>query len=129
MNCKDCIHYDVCMDYTTLKESEFAQHFEGSDVLCDHFKDKSRYIELPCAVGDTVYRVIADKRVKHPHECKVIGYWYSEDEPCSRIHLVRYVNGVFDYSMSIPLSDFGKTVFLTKEEAEQALLRKEDEGK
>ena len=47
--CKYCIHYDVCMDYTTLKESEFAQNFKGSDILCDHFKDKSRYIELPCA--------------------------------------------------------------------------------
>ena len=35
------------MNYTTLKESEFAQNFKGSDVLCDHFKDKSRYIELP----------------------------------------------------------------------------------
>lgn len=79
------------------------------------------WIRPPCKVGDTVYRVISDKRVKQPHECKAIGFWYSADESCNAMHLVRYVNGVFDYSISVPFSNFGKTVFLTKEEAEAKL--------
>lgn len=122
--CKDCIHYDACKDmYDGIKEDFDDKVDVGS---CEFFKGKDRFIELPCAVGDTVYRVISDKRVKHPHECKVIGYWYSEDEPCSRIHLVRHVNGVFDYSMSVPLSDFDKHIFLTKEDAEKALSKELD---
>ena len=41
MTCKDCIYYDVCDDYIL--------------TFCRGFKDKSRFIELPCKVGDTVY--------------------------------------------------------------------------
>lgn len=55
MTCKDCYYYDVCMDYTSLKESKYAQNFNGSEVNCDHFKDKFQVVELPCKVGDIVY--------------------------------------------------------------------------
>lgn len=37
--CEDCIHYDICYD--------------GLDrPICDSFKDSSKFIELPCSVGD-----------------------------------------------------------------------------
>ena len=68
-----------------------------------------------------MYKVVNDKRVKRPYECKVVGFWFSEDENCNNAHLVRYVNDVFDCSFSVPFIDFGKTVFLTREEAEKAL--------
>lgn len=79
----------------------------------------------PCKVGDTVYKVLNDKRVKSPYECKVVGLWLSKDENCNEAHLVRYVKDVFDCSFSIPFTEFGKTVFLTREEAEKALREKE----
>ena len=66
-------------------------------------------------------RVMQDKRINKPYEYKVIGFWYSADEQCNNAHLIRYVNGVFESSMSIPFSDFGQIVFLTREEAEKAL--------
>lgn len=50
MTCKDCIHYEVCKD--------LADALEMEGCICNHyfhFKDKSRIIELPCNVGDTVY--------------------------------------------------------------------------
>lgn len=37
MTCKDCIHNEMC----------YATHTDDSPTCCD-FKDKSRYIELPC---------------------------------------------------------------------------------
>ena len=77
----------------------------------------------PCVVGQTVYRVMADKRIKKPYEYKVIGFWYSDDETCNNLHLVRYVNGVFDSSMSVPFSEFNSVIFLTREEAEKALAK------
>lgn len=75
----------------------------------------------PCKVGDTVYRVMGDKRIKQPYEYKVVGFWYLADETCNDVHLVRCVNGVFDCSISVPISEFGKIVFLSREEAEEAL--------
>ena len=79
----------------------------------------------PCKVGDTVYRVMADKRIKRPYKYKIIGFWYSADETCNNLHLVRYVNGVFESSMSVPFTEFNRILFLTKKEAEQALKERE----
>ena len=56
MTCKDCLYYEVCCD-----EYELA-HAEN----CNNFKDKSKYIELPCKVGDRVY-VICYKRNVQPY--------------------------------------------------------------
>lgn len=47
MNCKDCFHYEVCKGY---EEFDFADHSK-----CDTYKDKSKIVELPCKVGNTVY--------------------------------------------------------------------------
>lgn len=48
MNCKDCLHCDVC---------PMGLMCEESTGVCDVFKDKSRFIELPCNVGDVVYDI------------------------------------------------------------------------
>lgn len=50
MTCKDCMHYEVCCDEYELAHAEY----------CNNFKDKSKYIELPCKVGETLY-VIDDR--------------------------------------------------------------------
>lgn len=48
MTCKDCLHNDVCC--RLIKPSEFIEINEQADD-CNLFKDKSRFIELPCRVG------------------------------------------------------------------------------
>ena len=93
------------------------------DFLSDYLLANG-VIVPPCKVGDTVYRVMGDKRIKQPYEYKVVGFWYSADETCNDVHLVRYVNDVFAHSISVPLYEFGKIVFLSREEAEESL-RKE----
>ena len=96
------------------------KNYMFAEDIADHLLANG-VIVPPCKVGDMVYKVVPDKRVKKPYECKVVGFWYSEDENCNNAHLVRYVNDAFDCSFSVPFTTFGKTVFLTKEEAEQAL--------
>lgn len=56
MTCeKHCLHWEVCKltppEYATAKYYTFCNCAEK----CECFKDKSKYIELPCKVGDTVY--------------------------------------------------------------------------
>lgn len=48
--CKDCLHYEVC------KAIENELYIIPTS-WCGYFKDKSRYIELPCKVGDKVIEV------------------------------------------------------------------------
>lgn len=74
---------------------------------------------FPCSPGDTVYRIMADKRIKEPYKYKVMGIWYSAVETCSSVHLARFVGGMFESSIKVPFSEFGKTIFLTEEEAEK----------
>lgn len=45
-SCKDCVHFDVCMDFTKLKESEFAQNVDVAEISCDHFKNKADFVEV-----------------------------------------------------------------------------------
>lgn len=113
--CGDCIHYDVCEPHTTPKES-FPEVKGG----CPVFKDKSRFIELPCAVGDTVYcinsifvgKTSKRKKVVKP---KVVDFVFTTPFLAE------------SEGMILREKEFGKTIFLSKEEAEQAL--KERDGK
>lgn len=105
--CKDCLHFELCFD------DNITQFDEGDAERCTYFKDRSKYVELPCKVGDVVYAV--SKCNNKIFSRKVIEILLKEDngyiytEPCYFI-----------------FEDFGKTVFLTKEEAEQALREREN---
>ena len=80
-----------------------------------HYEDmeeQGRLVVLPCKVGDTVH--FAAWFGTEPHIVKRIiqPYFYTDD--------ARGMGSTADFN----LSDFGKTVFFTREEAEKAL--KED---
>lgn len=59
MTCKDCIHYGIC--HLQYMRGEKYKDVELSE--CSDFKDKSKYIELPRKVGDTVY-ILIDNQIK-----------------------------------------------------------------
>lgn len=122
MTCKDCYHFDVCN--LILKNALSCDNNDCSQE-CPLFKDKSRIVELPCKVGDTLYTNMS------------VSGWYLRDK--DRPYPVKVVfvgiNGVdnlynTEYSegkmWQFRGSDIGKTVFLTKEAAEQALREREN---
>ena len=105
MNCKDCLFYDFCNDYNEYPE--YVQHCEqttGKEFECSHFKDKSRFVELPCKVGETVYQVDSERI----YESTVKRIIYDTD------------------GIAFDERAIGKSVFLTREEAEKALKEKEE---
>ena len=72
----------------------------------------------PCKVGDKVYKISRNK-VK---ECEVVFVGISADEKCSYFNFIEnYADGTFYKSYSMVFGVIGKTIFLTKEEAEQKL--------
>lgn len=44
MTCKECIHYDICLIRDELSDDESQV---VSVLECDHFADRSRFVELP----------------------------------------------------------------------------------
>ena len=107
--CADCIHYEACSAGGGL----FNEKDESKEMLCGHFKDKSRYIELPCAVGDTVW---FDTYKKSGTVCLGI-----QPHKVDRIDVVVVTDTKSLIETQTYSWEIGKTVFLTKEEAEKAL--------
>ena len=115
MTCKNCINYETCKRYEKL----FHKYITGlikADRDCKDFQDRSEWVKLPCKVGDTLYEP-TDRGTISEYEVTAVyvelfsifvEWRISED-------IVHGINS----------NEIGKTVFLTREEAEQAL--KEDE--
>lgn len=82
----------------------------------ENLEEQGRLIKLPCNIGDTVY-------VKMASYCNVL---YAKAEVRDFTHFTSYgfcvvvTSNHFD-KQNIPFTEFGKTVFLTKEEAESKL--------
>ena len=109
------------VDLETLNNTPISRLVE----LAEADKD-GRVVVLPCKVGDTVYtnnRVLGADNAMHDEICtrRIKGY---SGNALNEVWLIS--NG--DYcDLSIFPSEFGKTVFLSREEAEKALA--ETEGK
>lgn len=122
--CKDCIHYEVCDRYTAPNET----YPEVGGCRC--FKPKSRFIKLPCAVGDTLFVLwsLTKSHKKSVYPVKAYALRYDDKKNNMRV----CVEGTFNieayggsynhyYRGTFTWENVGKTVFLTKEEAEKAL--------
>ena len=107
------------VDLETLNNTPISRLVE----LAEADKD-GRCVVLPCKVGDTVYtnnRVLGADNAMHDEICtrRIKGYG---GNALNKMWLI--ANG--DYcDLSIFPSEFGKTVFLTREEAEKALRKME----
>ena len=101
--CKDCLHYDVCKAI----ENELDMIPRSQ---CGCFKDKSRFIELPCKVGDTVYYIT--------------GMGHNLVKPAKVKEIILDENGIKDLYVQGNGHNFENSFdifFLTREEAEKKL--------
>lgn len=110
-SCENCIHDKLCSEY----------YYAGE--LCAMFEDKSKFIKLPCSVGDKVYTVIYQKVYEAEVIC--IRPFVFKDYVEYRGNVIITFEDPF-YHDGRPLEQelfcvFGKDTFLTREEAEKKL--------
>lgn len=127
MTCEDCIHYEVCKRIDNKMEVKNMSLNETIQEMCRDFKDKFKYIELTCKVGDEVYVIknnkIHTKDVVYYHKIhsriaeQNEEYWHCVDKDRISINVITFYP-----------ENFGKTVFLTKSEAEQKLKELKENG-
>lgn len=82
-----------------------------------NLEEQGRLIELPCKVGDTVYSFSYD--IIHPFT--VNGFEINKYEVEFKGSYCGEEKSLEYWSIHFPVSKIGKTVFLTREEAEAAL--------
>lgn len=114
-NCKDCFYYGNC-------RVEKAVAAAINDFPC--FKDKSRFIELPCSIGDKVYTISYQQKV-YEAEVICIRPFVFKDHIEYRGNVIIIFEDPFyhdgrSYEQELFVV-FGKDTFLTREEAEKKL--------
>ena len=94
----------------------------------EDLEEQGLLLKLPCKVGDTVWYITPDDSIalakKTIYEAEVVRFYFMKNKEGMAIDVYAEQR-----STEFPLlSDIGKTVFLTKEEAEQELKRLEGEA-
>lgn len=101
-------------------------NFKAIKKLADYedLEEQGLLVKLPCKVGDTVW----DNDFGYPesYEIKAFSYGYCDSyiEPDVGIEdeiIFYYENSIGSITGAFPMSEIGKTVFLTREEAEKKL--------
>lgn len=119
VDCKNCLHYEVC-GYALNSKTIYE---------CDYFFNKSKVIELPCKVGDIIYYnspmspTISTYFVKNLN----VAFIGNKGEPLVyTFNAESFCEYEFSDSIHFKPKDIGKTVFLTYQEAKQALKEREE---
>lgn len=103
----------LCQDCGESTDSYCAEAIAEALYNAGYRKQSELTVELPCKVGDTVYRIAKHRGVWQVLPREVVSLTYQLD------HLYRVVWGIFSTQHDM----LGKTVFLTREEAEKALAK------
>ena len=125
--CKNCIHEKVC------RIREFPSIQEILEDGCNKYKDKSLFVELPCKVGEIVYAPLmkwlwTDDIIVQYQITNITITQNKKGEWVKKYRAMQFENGkTIDWQLNFAFDDIGKTVLLTKEQAEAKL--KEIEGK
>ena len=115
----DFFDIDNPMRVACIKSAEDCEQLaEWLEQLKEYqqLEEQGRLVKLPCKVGDVVY-------VKMASYCKT---HYVEAEVRDFVHFIScgfcaVVTSKYFDKENIPFSEFGKTIFLTKEEVEAKL--------
>lgn len=107
--CRDCIHFDVC-GMCGYEDDIRAMTF------CSYFKDKSRFVELPCKIGHYVYYIYEITNYKGEHR------YVLRTNKIKSIDIHEYYKyySLFDRSVLIS-DDYNKTWFTDKSKAKAKL--------
>lgn len=88
----------------------------------EDLEDQGLLVRLPCKVGDAVYDNFFGYLERYEIKAISYGYCYSYIKPNIKDEIIFYCeNYNASATMAFPMSKIGKTVFLTREEAEKKL--------
>ena len=127
-NCRTCIHHDMCVTVEIAENKE-----ELNEYYCDDYKNKHQTIELPCLIGDTVYKICPKCDDDHNGSCKHcawagcsvtgcdVGVWIYSDGSHNEHPLQLVPVKVYANNLCNTLEYWNIMFFETKELAEIAM--------
>lgn len=114
------VYKNTCIQYAD-QEEQYAEWLEELKSYKEA-EEQGLLVRLPCKVGDMVW----DNDFGYPesYEIKAFSYGYCDSyvEPDIEDQIIFYYeNYIGSITGAFPMSEIGKTVFLTREEAEKKL--------
>ncbi len=120
MKCENCLHHEACKSMVSVIER--ATMYSIAMRVCNNYADKDLYIKLPCKVGTKVYAIATP--------CGGCEHYNLSLEQslkiCRNCEKREIAECTFDNEL---IDEFGKTVFLTREDAEKKLEELKNECK
>lgn len=119
---------DSVENYMKANCMKYAERYEKLAEWLEELKsykeaeEQGLLVRLPCKVGDTVWD--NDFGYPEPYEIKAFSYGYCDSYVESGIEdqiILYYENYSGSITGAFAMSELGKTVFLTREEAEKKL--------
>jgi hypothetical protein len=106
----------ITADFTAIKMTDKGYRKQSEPISCGHEKGVE-WVKLPCKVGDILYVIsqMKDKRI-----LPFINEFEVTSISIKKKSIVIY-HEMDGYIKTFKQTDFGKTVFLTKKEAERAV--------
>ena len=112
----------VCANYKTFEDEAISKGVPFKRIVALMEADKAgRLVVLPCKVGQRVFALLDTD--KHISECEVKQIGMGNKIGFIGLEPI----GTRGREYGVALNGFGKTVFLTREEAEKVLEAKKDE--
>ena len=118
----------MCGDYGHQCDGQIdvdmCQRYVAFDKLADYedLEEQGLLLKLPCKVGDTVYAIGFNNNKPVIYESVVLSILITEKEIVFNVKVAE-----FEINSQLKQSMFGRTVFLTKAEAEQKLKEMESD--
>lgn len=100
MRCDCCVHNSVCALVGAIPEYSDCQEF--ININC--------FIKLPCKIGEKIFAIVEKKKANKDETYRYIQSYYLTYSNIERV-----------------IKNFGKTIFLTPEAAEDALAKMDSE--
>ena len=122
MTCKECLYYEICQNKFMFQYHLYGMpitYMENVEERCNNFKPKSRFVEFPCEVGQKVW-FVRNKEILEATVVRIELNYYTNPQVWLSVEYFTPIFGKNEYKSRVDLI-LGKTVFLSKEEAEKAL--------
>lgn len=84
-SCKECLHKEAC-NHWLQKDNKHLGAVEG--FICEHFKGRTRFVELPCAVKDLIDTIISHN--------EIVGIWERRKNKEGRYHALLWKGMAWD---------------------------------
>lgn len=130
--CNDCAHVEACKaivtiinEATGLQINDDTETTIDADLDCEYFADRSRFVELPCKIGDKVFSLVGKGEI----EKWTVTDIYFSDFGVADINIlqIKVRSKDKDKGASFPSHYLGRSFFYTYEEAERALKERKSE--